>query len=148
MKDEIWICHGVSQSSLRAQRRAPARTVSHRLYHGWKSSPCLDKLLFEQTQPKPQAHPLSLLSQSLPISAARAVIWMGAASVPPPPLPLQIQVRGSKPSLLQLALEKSSSETCSCYLNNGSRIKYLLAPCLFCWYILTETHQHVGIISK
>lgn len=52
-------------------------------------SPCLDKPLFEQTQPKPQAHPFSLLSQSLPVSSASAVAWMGAASAPSLPLPLQ-----------------------------------------------------------
>lgn len=45
--------------------------------------------MFEETQPKPQAHPFSLLSRSLPASGASAVAWMGAASAPPLPLPLQ-----------------------------------------------------------
>lgn len=58
------------------------------------TSPCLDKPLFEQTQPKPQAHPFSLLSQSLPVSSASAVAWMGAASAPSLPLPLQTSSMG------------------------------------------------------
>lgn len=61
---------------------------------GGNSSPCLDKLLFEQTQPKPQAHPCSLLSQSLPGPGASAVAWMGAARAPPLPLPLQTSSMG------------------------------------------------------
>jgi len=102
---------------------------------GGNSSPCLDELLFEQTQPKPQAHPFSLLSQSLPASGASAVACMGAASAPPLPLPLQTSSIGgsTKQACSDLFLRRTAVKPVAGTLVMVAKLnKYLRALCLTC----------------